>query len=205
MMIDLTRLIHDGLPVFPGDEETELVQTRHLKSDSYTNHQLSSNMHAGTHIDGPMHLTDSDRYLYEFPLDRFIGTGCILDVPQEPSVEYKPMYEEKIGMGQIVVLHTGHSKLWGRPEYFTDYPVLTQAFAELLVRKQAKMVCLDTPSPDKYPFDIHKYLFGHGIFIAENLTDTDRLLSLTAFEITALPLRIRADSSPARIIARNIE
>lgn len=67
------------------------------------------------------------------------------------------------------------------------------------------MVCLDMPSPDKYPFDVHKYLFGHGIFIAENLTNTDRLLSLTAFEMIALPLLIRADSSPARIIARSIE
>ncbi|MET3546590.1 kynurenine formamidase [Paenibacillus favisporus] len=205
MMIDLTRLIHDGLPVFPGDQETVLAQTRHLISDSYTNHQLSINMHAGTHIDGPMHLTDSDRYLHEFSLDRFIGNGCILDVSHEPSVEYKSVYEEKIGMGQIVVLHTGHGRLWGQPEYFTDYPVLTQAFAELLVRKQAKMVCLDMPSPDKYPFDVHKYLFGHGIFIAENLTNTDRLLSLTAFEMIALPLLIRADSSPARIIARSIE
>ncbi|OZB98445.1 cyclase family protein [Paenibacillus sp. XY044] len=205
MTIDLTRLIHDGLPVFPGDQETALVQTRHLKSDSYANHQLSINMHAGTHIDGPMHLTDSDRYLCEFPLDRFIGTGCILDVSQEASVEYKSMYEEKIGIGQIVVLHTDHGRLWGQPEYFTDYPVLTQAFAELLVRKQTKMVCLDMPSPDKYPFDIHKYLFGHGVFIAENLFNTDRLLSFTAFEIIALPLLIRADSSPARIIARSTE
>lgn len=56
--IELSRLIQDGLPGYPGDTVTELKPHKTLQRDHYNNHQLNINMHAGTHIDGPMHLTD---------------------------------------------------------------------------------------------------------------------------------------------------
>ncbi|WMT43013.1 cyclase family protein [Paenibacillus sp. D2_2] len=80
MLIDLTHLIQDGMPVYPGDQETSLRQSKHIKQDYYNNHQLDINMHAGTHIDGPMHLLDIQHYLSEFPLEQFIGQACLLDV-----------------------------------------------------------------------------------------------------------------------------
>ena len=67
------------------------------------------------------------------------------------------------------------------------------------------MVCMDSPSPDLYPFEIHKLLLENNILLAENLTNFDSLLSVNNFEIIALPLKIHADSSPARIIARMLD
>lgn len=202
MIIDLSHLIQDGMPVYPGDTETVLVQSRHIKTDYYNNHQISMNMHAGTHIDGPMHLLDCKEYLSEFPVDTFLGDGCLLDVSGLTVIDYNEEYEQLIKEEQIVILYTGHSKWYGQKHYFTDYPVLTVAFAELLVRKRTKMVGMDTPSPDKYPFEVHKCLFQNRILIAENLTHVDQLLNIKAFEIIALPLHIQADSSVARVIAR---
>ncbi|MCR8643182.1 cyclase family protein [Paenibacillus sp. N1-5-1-14] len=205
MIIDLSHLIVDGLPPYPGDAETILTQTKFIHTDHYTNHQLSVNMHEGTHIDGPMHLLDVPTYLNEFSLDRFIGSGTVIDVAGQTEIDYLEEYEELIPEAQIVVLHTEHSRLFGQPSYFTDYPVLTLAFAELLVRKHVKMVCLDMPSPDKYPFEVHQLLFANNILIAENLTHVEKLLEVGKFEIIALPLHIRADSSIARIVARVLE
>ncbi|WP_424767566.1 cyclase family protein [Paenibacillus sp. sgz302251] len=202
MIIDLTRLIETGMPVYPGDEETELVQSKHFHKDFYNNHQLSINMHAGTHIDGPMHLLDCNQYLNEFLIDTFIGDGCLLDVSGEPSVDYKEQYEQLVREGQIVILYTGSGERYGRPDYFTDYPVLTAAFADFLVRKRVKMVGLDTPSPDKEPYAIHKRLFLNKILIIENLANVAALLHVKTFEIIALPLYIKADSAVARVIAR---
>ncbi len=202
MIIDLTQIIQDVMPVFPGDQETELKQSRYIQKDYYNNHQLGINMHAGTHIDGPMHLTDSKVYLNEFPLETFIGEGCLLDVSHQETIHYREEYEELIKPNQIVLLHTGHSQLFGQSNYFTDYPVLTLEFAELLVRKQVKMIGLDSPSPDKDPFEIHKFLFEHKVLIAENLTNLEQLLNVKSFELIALPLNIKADSSIARVIAR---
>ncbi|NIK78925.1 kynurenine formamidase [Paenibacillus castaneae] len=202
MLIDLSHRIIDGMPVYPGDAETILKQSKHFAKDYYNNHQLSINMHAGTHIDGPMHLLDCQEYLSEFPLETFVGEGCLLDVSGRSFIDYEEQYEHLIKEKQIVILYTGHSKWYGEPNYFADYPVLTPAFAELLVRKQVKMIGLDTPSPDKEPFDIHKTLFHNRILIIENLIHVEQLLDVEAFEIIALPLPIRADSSVARVIAR---
>jgi kynurenine formamidase len=45
-------------------------------------------------------------------------------------------------------------------------------------------------------------LFTNNVLIAENLANTERLIGIGPFEVIALPLRIEADSSIARIIAR---
>jgi kynurenine formamidase len=58
MIIDLTHLIKDGMPPYPGDTATVLLHSKKFQTDYYNNHQLTINMHAGTHIDGPMHLLD---------------------------------------------------------------------------------------------------------------------------------------------------
>lgn len=72
----------------------------------------------------------------------------------------------------------------------------------MLVRKEIKMIGFDMPSPDKYPFEVHKCLFKGKILIAENLTNLEKLLDVGEFEVIALPLNIKADSSIARVIAR---
>jgi kynurenine formamidase len=64
------------------------------------------------------------------------------------------------------------------------------------------MLGLDTPTPDQSPFLIHKILLGNEILIIENLTHTEELLEFPNFEIIALPLKIDADGSPARVIAK---
>jgi kynurenine formamidase len=66
------------------------------------------------------------------------------------------------------------------------------------------MVGMDMPSPDKYPFEIHKLLFDNGIYIIENLMNLDKLLGIKKFEVIALPLKIKADSSIARVVAKVI-
>ncbi|MWC26999.1 cyclase family protein [Paenibacillus sp. MMS18-CY102] len=202
MLIELSHPIVDRLPVFPGDSQTELVHSKQFQTDGYNNHQLSINMHAGTHIDGPMHMLDCRTYLNEIPLETFIGDGCLLDVSAEPIIGYKAEYEQLIQPHQIVILHTGYSRLFGQPAYFTDYPTISLEFAELIVRKNVKMLGMDMPSPDKYPFEVHNHLFQHNVLLIENLTNVAQLRDIPSFEIIALPLNIQADSSIARVIAR---
>jgi kynurenine formamidase len=55
---------------------------------------------------------------------------------------------------------------------------------------------------NKLPFDLHKLLFSENIFIIENLTNLEKLVGVKEFEIFAIPLKVRADSSIARVIAK---
>jgi kynurenine formamidase len=96
------------------------------------------------------------------------------------------------------------SRLFGSKEYFKDYPTVSRELAQLFVKRRVKMVCIDSPSPDRHPFEIHKLLLENNVLIAENLININKLLLIKNFEVIALPLKIHADSSPARIIARKL-
>ena len=203
--IDLSVPITDLMPVYPGDEPPHLKKVNYLTRDGFNNFLLSVTMHTGTHIDGPMHLTKSKIFLYEIPLEHCIGLGCILNADGKKSILLTKEYQLLVRPRSIVLLYTGMSRLFGRKKYFNVYPTVSRELAQLFIERQVKMVCMDSPSPDRYPFDIHKLLLENNILLAENLTNFDRLLSVNNFEVIALPLKIHADSSPARIIARMLD
>jgi kynurenine formamidase len=203
-LIDLTQIIEDSMPIYPGDIKTNLFQTKYLSVNKHNNHRLDISMHAGTHIDSPMHLTDSNEYISELSLESFIGAGYVLDVRNQPIIEMKSEYEELVKENSIVLLYTGFDKLYGMPEYYEEHPILDMDLCKFLIKKNIKMVGIDMPSPDKYPFEIHKLLLENRIYIIENLTNLDKLLGNKNFEVIAFPLKIKADGSMTRVVARCI-
>ena len=198
---DLSRAIEHGQAVYPGDEETELIRSRHLAKDGFNNHRLRISMHSGTHIDGPMHLTQSDLYVDQIEINRLIGKGVLIDVRGETEIAMKSQYEDAISEDSIVLFWTGRDSLFGSEDYFLNNPFLTSELAEFLVQRRTRMVGFDSSSPDRYPYDIHRILFGGGCLIAENLTGLENLSDSKELEVFAIPLKIHADSSIARIFA----
>ena len=122
--IDLTQPLTDHMSVYPGDRPPILEKTHEITRDGFNSYSLSTTVHAGTHIDGPMHLTDSREFIGEIPVERFVGMGCILNVSGEAVLSSKPGMEDQIIRNGIVLLHTGFGKKFGSEEYYRDYPVL---------------------------------------------------------------------------------
>jgi len=199
--VDLTRTVEDNQPVYPGDDSTRLRRSRVLEEDGFNNHRLEISMHSGTHIDGPMHLTQSDLYVDRIEIDRLIGNGVLLDVRGEMEIKMKSQYEDAVSQDSILLFWTGRDSLFGNEEYFLENPYLTYELAEFLVKRKTRMVGFDSSSPDRFPYDIHRILFSGGCFIAENLTGLEKLSGSKELEIFAIPLKIHADSSVARIFA----
>jgi kynurenine formamidase len=202
--IDLSQMIVDQMPVYPGDTPTSLIQTKFFQSDGYNNHRLEMGMHAGTHIDGPMHMTESVEYVSNLPLEAFTGNGMILDVRNQPVIRMKREYEQLIKPEIIVLLYTGQDQLYGSEAYYHEHPVVDVDFCRFLVTKKIKMLGVDMPSPDRYPFLVHQILLENKILILENLTHLNQLLGAESFEVIAFPLKIRADGSMVRAVARVI-
>jgi kynurenine formamidase len=201
-LIDLTHPIHSGLPVYPGDDPVYLQQTRELAKHKHVNHRLVTGMHSGTHVDGPAHLLSSSIRIKDLPLDRFCGRGCLLDVRGQTTIDWRDEYAVLMRPGDIVLLYTGWDLRFHEESYFTDHPVVTEAFAEQLVTHQVKMLGADTAAPDRPPFPVHKRLLRQGILILENLTNLQALPSVPWFEVMAFPLPLQADSSLVRVVAR---
>jgi kynurenine formamidase len=200
-VIDLTHVFSQNISVSSYDETPQLEKIKTLQKDGYNNWRLTVGMHTGTHIDGPGHLTDSKLLMSDISIDKFVGAGYLVDARGKSAVTADLLTNMPTTPGLIVLVLTGCDKKFGTKEYFTDYPVLDDGFVQELIKRKVKMVGLDCFSPDKYPFATHRLLFAHDMLIIENLTGLEQLVGVKQFDVVALPLKLTADSSPARVIA----
>ncbi len=199
-VIDLTHSITPDMPAHPYDDPAQLKQIRTLKNDRYSDHQLITGMHIGTHIDGPAHLLESSLSIANFPASHFIRPGVLIDA-RGKNIDKNLLENVEIKPDAIVLILTGHDKKFGTKEYYTNHPVITPEFAQELIARKINMLGIDLPSPDNFPFTVHKMLLQRNILIIENLTGLEQLIGTNQFTVAALPLRITTDSSPARVIA----
>ena len=199
--IDLTHTFIDNMPVYPGDPRAKLHQIAEFHSDGYNDFKIESGMHVGTHIDAPMHMTDKGCHISGINVDSFSGNGYLIDARNHHLFLPQLIDLKMIQPGDIVLVFTGFGSKFHQPNYFEEYPEFSQEFARLLIEANISMVGMDTPSPDRYPYIIHKLFFSENILIIENLTNLDKLLSVKKFKVYAFPLKLNSDASPARIIA----
>lgn len=200
-IVDLTQTMIHNLQVYPGDIPPTLEQTHSLEKDGYTNHVLSAGMHAGTHIDGPWHMVGQKKNISEIPLSQFVGRACVIDVSGEKEFNDVALIKGRCTDCDVILFYSGYGQLFGTEKYLSGYPVIGMDVAAELVESKVKMIGTDTLSPDISPYDVHKKLLSNEVLIAENLANLDVLLKYHSFKIIALPLKIDADSAPARIIA----
>lgn len=202
-IIDLSQPVRAGMPVYPGDEPVALRPEKTLTADGYCAFTLHTGLHAGTHVDMPMHLLPDQKTAEDFPLSSFIGPGVLLDVRGENRIGYRPAYDALIPRGAVVLLFTGFSGYFTQPlKYFGEHPVVEENFAAFLAGRGIRMLGMDMPSPDLPPFPVHRLLLKSGVFILENLTGLASLIGCGAFEAEAVPLKLRAEASPVRAFAR---
>ena len=202
--IDLSYDIETGMPVYPGDIDVELKRDKNFQDDYYTSYILKTTMHSGTHIDGPMHLTDSNKFINDFDIYKFIGKATILDVRGEKEIDLKEEYKIRIKKSDIVILYTGYEEMYGTAKYYEEHPVITKELAEYIAYNNVNIVGFDMPSPDREPYEIHKILLENDVLILENLRNLNKLNVNKNYEIIAMPLKIKAEASLVRAIAREI-
>ena len=201
-IIDISHTLNEKTPLYPGDYPLSLSKYKNLADDFYTLYVLASSLHTGTHLDMPMHLLDDGRTAADFPADRFIGRGVVLDVRGQNTIAMDASYENIIKQDDIVLLYTGFDAKYFQEEYFESHPVVSSELCEFLISRKIKMLGMDMPAPDFAPFEIHKALLSNEIFLLENLTNLHGLLDAAELEVIALPLKIKAEASFTRAVCR---
>ncbi len=200
-LIDLSHTIRNEMDVHPYDDPVNLYQDKFLEKDKYNNFKLEIGMHVGTHLDTPMHLTERKTLVSDIPLERLMGRGCLLDVRNEKVIAFKEKYRQMVNKNDIVLLYTNHSEKYGTKEYYNNHPVVDDELVDFFIKREIKMLGMDLPSPDNFPFEIHKKLFNNDILILENLKNLFRLLDARSFEVMVFPLKIEAEAAPVRVVA----
>lgn len=197
--IDLTHTFTNNMPVYPGDPTPELSQIASLDKEGYTDFQIRTGMHVGTHIDAPLHMLKDGAKLSEVPVEKFFGHGHLIQAKDGQIDE--TLLPNNISKGDIVIINSGFSQHYREAKYYQDYPEMTEGFARKIVELGVSIVGMDTPSPDRDPFIIHKLLLSNNVLIIENLTNLDQLIDVKEFDIWALPPKFDLEAAPVRVIA----
>ena len=199
-LIDLTHPIDSATAVYPGDPPLVLVQNRWLARDHYNAYTVSSGMHVGTHVDLPLHMQDHPLTASDYPLERFCGPGRLLRCPSQGLIAPDESWKA-LKIGEIPVLYTGWDRHFGQADYFSAHPQLTEDAAQFFIERSVGRVVLDTPSPDRNPFTVHRQLLSSGMLILENAAHLEQLLHVKRFTIMAMPLRLPTEGSLVRAVA----
>jgi len=158
-------------------------------------------------MDAPLHFYNGVPTIDELPLEQCVGQAVLIDVTSvgprgEIGVDHLRAHERPISAARKVVLRTGWSGRWERPEYFVDYPVIGERAAEWLIGRGVHLVGVDTPSVDREPNPSHFIILGSHACIVENLTNLAQV-DEGIFELIVLPLPLKGlDGSPVRAVAR---
>jgi kynurenine formamidase len=142
------------------------------------------------------------KLLNEYPVEKFFGRGVVIDARGKTSVGAELLSGMDIKSGDVVLICFGWSEVFHNDEYYLNYPVISEGFAKKLVELGVAMVGMDTPSPDKAPYGVHKILLKQDILIIENLTNLETLFAYPNWEIVALPAKLEAEAGLCRVVAK---
>ncbi|MFH1781803.1 MAG: cyclase family protein [Patescibacteria group bacterium] len=196
--IDLTHNFKYNMPVYPGDPIPEINQVAFIEKDGYNGFQIKTGMHVGTHMDAPLHMLQNGKRLSDYSPDHFFGKGHLIEAS---DINVELLKNKNISRGDVVFLMTGFYKKFGTDEYYENYPEISEAFAKKIIELGVKIIGMDTPSPDRAPFAIHKLLLENDVLIIENLTNLESLLEHAQFDVVALPAKFETEAAPVRVIA----
>ncbi len=202
-IVDLSYPLDTDTPVFPGDGPLRVT----ILDDSAINlSRIDFSLHTGTHMDAPFHFFPDGQTIDKVIPERTMGSARLIDLrgvstANEIQPRHLEPHREAIRQTPIVVLHTGWSKHWGSPSYFTEHPCLAAGAAQLLLDYGVQLVAVDMPSVDRAPYAAHRILLGAGVLIVENLANLESIAA-DRFDLIVLPLKlVGRDGSPVRAIA----
>ena len=195
----------------------------------YAANNFFTSEHGGTHLDAPVHFSQTGQAVDGIPLDRFVGPAFVIDVTAQAQLDndYQVVVEDftrwereqgRIPPEAIVLIRTGFSQRWPDAARYLGtaergeagarnlhFPGLHPDTARWLVaNRPIKAIGIDTASIDygqSTLFESHRALFASNIPAFENLTGLEPL-PLRGATVIALPMKIGGGSgAPLRAVA----
>jgi arylformamidase len=209
------RIVDLSLPIAAPDlyRPVHFEPLRTIEDSGANVTRVIFDTHWGTHLDAPSHTLPGAPAVDQVPLERCCGSAVVLPLAPLPERHRISVADLEPYAGAIVpearlLLHTGWSARYGRPDYTEGYPVIGLDAARWLAGRGVWLVGVDTPSvgpvyePDRAELvAVHAELLGAGIVLVENLTNLQHIAGGRCI-LVALPLSFRGlDGSPVRAVA----
>ena len=204
-LIDVSVPLDAQLPTYPHNTRFTLEPLKRMaRGDSSNVSTLHMSAHTGTHVDAPRHFFDDGAGTEALPLDLLVGRARVIEIDSRTGVAAEDLRAIALSDDIRVLIKTHNSRLWGSPEFHTDYVGVTESGAKHLVEHGIRVVGIDYLSVEQFKnpgAPAHHVLLGAGTIVIEglDLRDVDPGL----YEMFCLPLRVvGSDGAPARVVLR---
>jgi len=205
--LDISVPLRGGMAHWPGDPAVRIRPLARIGRGVECNlTALSMCVHAGTHMDAPLHYLAKGVSIDRMPVEATVGRARVIEIAHPVAIEPKELRHHRIRRGERLLFRTRNSeRQWtDSNHFFGDYVHISPDGARFLADRGVRTVGVDylsvgSPGPDGA--DTHRILLRAGIWIIEGL-DLSKVTA-GAYELICLPLRIPgADGAPARALLR---
>lgn len=204
-LIDISVPLDASLATYPGNTPFGLEPNkRRARGDSSNVSTLHMSAHAGTHVDAPRHFFDEGSGAETLPLEMLCGRTRVVELTTRKGITAEDLAEFDLSEDLRLLLKTPNSRLWGSPEFHTDFVGVTEGGARFLVDRGVKVLGVDYLSVEPYKTPgapTHHVLLGSGTIVIEGLNLRD--VEPGTYEMFCLPLAVvGSDGAPARVVLR---
>ena len=198
---DISQPFGTHTATWPGDRAVDVEWTLRMdRGDSVNVAALTTSVHAGTHVDGFLHVLRKGETAGAMPLDAYVGRCRVVTAGRSGAITASDVTGLDLrGVERILFCTRDRVDETRFPEPFAH---LDPALARQLADAGVRLVGTDAPSVDPVDsktLDAHHALFAGRVAILENVVLTD--VAPGEYTLIALPLRLtEADSSPVRAV-----
>ncbi|HXE58818.1 MAG TPA: cyclase family protein [Gemmatimonadales bacterium] len=209
--VDLSHTVEHGMityrglpaPVVGDHLSREASRERYAPGTEFQIGRIELVGNTGTYVDSPFHRFADGRDLADLPLESLADLPALVVRTRDRAVTAEAFRAVDV-TGRAVLVHTGWAAHWRTERYFEGHPFLTADAAELLVRRGAALVGIDsfniddTANPAR---PVHTALLGAGIPVVEHLRGLEQLPE-TGARFFAVPVKVKDFGSfPVRAFA----
>ena len=222
--VDLTHTMSPDFPTFFGVPGIEMEKKFDIKKDGFNLYWWRIIEHAGTHLDAPIHFSETGATAEKIAADTLVVPLAVVDVTakaaQNPdyllSREDLAAWEKKhrkLPDNCCVAMHSGWARHVGDAAKYTGkdgsgvfhFPGVSPQAAEWLMKERKVLgLAVDTLSLDHGPskdFRTHYGWLPSGRWGLENVANLDKVPAAGATLVVGLAKVKDATGGPARLIA----
>ncbi|MDD3014151.1 MAG: cyclase family protein [Candidatus Gastranaerophilales bacterium] len=201
-IFDVTLTLKENITVYPDDPTFNIEYLAKTVTDGYNLTKIDLCSHTGTHIDAPAHFIQDGASIDELPLDVLIGKVLVLDFTNVDFIDLQNLKSIDLDKYKRILFKTSNSNILEKNIFSKNYTYITPEAAQYLVKKDIRLIGFDYYTIDKYNSNnlSHKILLKNNVIIIETINLNG--INAGEYELIALPLKIKAEGSPARVILR---
>lgn len=199
-IIDITRPIHPGMAIYPGNPEVEFTQLQQAAFATSALTKIVMGSHTGSHIDALSHIDSQGASVDAYSLDIFIGLCTVYDLTLCQGVIGSDAVRGVSAKRVLLYTKNSHIPIDSFDERFV---ALNEEAAKALIAQGVQLVGVDGPSIKKRGVRdrVHSLLLEAGVVIVEGLWLRD--VAAGDYELLCLPLAlVGVDGAPVRAVLR---